>query len=357
MSALSTSDKVIQVNLKKHVPEGPVTEDAFEIVQVPAPKPEDLKNGEVLLRAIYVSVDPYMRSRFINKPGYLLGPFQIGQPIESGIVALILASKNPKYKEGDAVQGLLPWVEVLARDPKDLNHVQKDAGFPWSYYLGACGMPGMTAYAGLEKIAEPKKGEVALVSAAAGAVGQLVCQILKNVRGAKVIGIAGGSHKIEFLKKEIHVDSTIDYKTESLEKKIKEEAPDGLDIYWDNVGGETLELALRHSRPHMRIPVCGMISQYDLPEQEQAPLRGATRIVWNRIRIQGFIIGDIWGEYYDRFQKDMPEWIRQGKIKVVEDLVKGGLRNAPKAFIGMMKGENLGKRVVEATSGIDPYRK
>ncbi|KAI9102833.1 NADPH dependent alkenal/alkenone reductase [Phlyctochytrium arcticum] len=353
---MSLPDKVTSVNLKKHVPHGAVSQDDFDIVKVPTPNPDSLAPNSLLIKLVYLSVDPYMRGRFVNRMGYLLGPFEVGKPIESAGVGVVLKSTTADIKEGEFVTGLVPWVEIQVVNAKDVTKIP-DGGVPLSYYVGAIGMPGMTAFSAIKKIAEPKKGETALVSGAAGAVGQLVVQILKNIYGCKVIAVAGGPEKTKFLTGELKADHVIDYKNDDLDAKFKEYAPNGIDIYWDNVGGETLDLAIKHSAKHARMPICGMISQYNLPAEKQYRLQNVVTLLWNRIRLQGFIVGDLRPEYAESFQKEMPAWIREGKVKVVEDMVKGGLEQAPAAFIGIMNGDNLGKRVVEVNAGIDPYRK
>jgi hypothetical protein len=275
----------------------------------------------------------------------------------SGAIALVKASKSPGYSEGDVISGMLPWATHSVLDKKAQEGLQKiDRKFlgkvPLSYFLGVLGMPGMTAYAGLKKIAEPKKGEVALVSAAAGAVGQVVGQLLKHVYGCYVIGSAGSDEKVQLLK-DLGYDYAFNYKTHSKQNALKEAAPNGIDIYFENVGGAVLEQVLDLANPHARIVACGMISQYDLPNNEKYGIKNLFQVVTKRIKMQGFIVADYAPELGAEFASNMAEYVQSGKVRAVEH-VTVGIENAGAAFVDMMGGGNVGKAVVQVCKQ-DPY--
>eukprot|EP00879_Flechtneria_rotunda_P027486 GHRR01029447.1.p1 GENE.GHRR01029447.1~~GHRR01029447.1.p1 ORF type:complete len:287 (-),score=87.27 GHRR01029447.1:276-1136(-) len=267
--------EVTSILFKDYVDEGSVPVDNF-VVSNSKLDPEQLKDGEIFVEVLYLSVDPYMRGRMRHqKSYYFIGGFEPGKPLNSGIVGVVKASKAQKFSKGDVVAGMMPWVTHAVLDDKaqlqaGLQKLDKSllGKFPLSYFLGILGMPGLTAYGGIKKIAEPKKGEVALVSAAAGAVGLIVGQLLKHVYGCRVIGSAGSDDKVQLLK-EVGFDEAFNYRTTSKHDALAEAAPDGIDIYWENVGGPVLEKVLDIAKSHARIPCCGMISQYDLPEDKR----------------------------------------------------------------------------------------
>jgi NADPH-dependent curcumin reductase CurA len=322
----------------KNRPVGKPKPDDFELatVDVPAPGP-----GQVQVKNLWMSVDPYMRGRMFDRPSYV-PPFQLGEPLAGGAVGRVTASADPTFSTGDLVQSALGWREVFNAPAKALQKLP-DVGLPAQAFLGVAGMPGLTAYAGLLRIAGLKDGDVVFVSAAAGAVGSVACQIAK-LKGHTVIGSAGGSDKIAFLK-EIGVDHAIDYQaTPDLAAALRKAAPEGIDVYFDNVGGDHLDAALTVARNFGRFALCGMISQYN----EMVAPKGPSNIflaVGKRLRLQGFIVLD----HYDMlptFLKDMAGWIASGSVKWRET-VDEGIERAPGAFLKLFEGKNLGKMLVK----------
>ena len=318
-------------------PEGWVRESDMEVAQAPVPEPGE---GQVLVRNIAMSLDPYMRGRMTSRKSYIQG-FQIGEVLQAGVVGRIAKSSNPKFAEGDHVFGMLGWEEFSLSDGKGLRKVDPSLG-PLTWHLGALGMPGLTAWVGLNVIGEPKGGETIYVSAAAGAVGQLVGQLAK-LKGLYVAGSVGDDAKLGYLK-EIGYDAAFNYKTSGpLRDALKSACPKGIDIYFENVGGEMLDAVLGQINPRARIVACGMISQYNATEPYG--VKNLMALVVNRAKIQGFIVSD----HNDRFREFATEVVpllKSGKLKYREDVTKG-IANAPKAFIGMLKGENFGKTVVQ----------
>ena len=326
-----------EVRLKSR-PEGMPALENFEVASVELPDPGA---GEVQIRNLYMSVDPYMRGRMYDRPSYV-PPFQIGEPLQGGAVGEVVASNDPSLKAGDIVQSMLGWREAYNAPAAAVQKVETH-GLPPQAFLGIAGMPGMTAYVGLLKIAALKEGDVVFVSAAAGAVGSVVCQIAK-IKGCTVIGSAGGDEKTAFLR-EIGVDHVIDYKkTPDLTAALKEAAPKGIDVYFENVGGEHLEAALEAAKPFARFAMCGMISQYNATD----PVKGPSNIMYvvgKRIRMEGFIVSDHFS-MLPEFLKDMSGWIGSGKLKWRETIDEG-VDAAPGAFLKLFKGENLGKMLVK----------
>jgi len=264
----------------------------------------------------------------------------------------VIKSNNPRYKVNDLYYGFVGWEEYSVISANVANHNAsftevlnsgKSLGTPLSYFIGVLGMPGMTAYTGLLKIGQPKKGETIYVSTAAGAVGQIVCQISK-ILGLRVIGSAGDDRKIDFLLNELKLDGAFNYKKVDVEKKLKELCPDGIDIYFDNVGGETLDITLLQLNKSGRVVVCGMISQYNT--EEPYCLKNSICILAKSLHVQGFIVLDNYDEYYVKFLKDMNQWLESSQMKYKEDLVVG-IENVPDAFLGMLNGKNFGKLVVK----------
>jgi hypothetical protein len=326
-----------EIRLKSR-PVGLPTADNFELasVELPAPGP-----GEVQVRNLFMSVDPYMRGRMYDRPSYV-PPFQIGQALQGGAIGTVVASNDPSLKEGDLVQSMWGWREAFNAPANTLQ--KSDAhGLPPQALLGVAGMPGMTAYAGLLRIAALKEGDVVFVSAAAGAVGSVVCQIAK-IKGHTVIGSAGGDEKVAFLKS-IGVDHVIDYKeTKDLTAALLEAAPKGIDVYFENVGGEHLEAAINAARPFARFALCGMISQYNETGEPKGP-SNIIQAVGKSLRLEGFIVSNHYDMLPD-FMRDMSEWIGSGKMRWKET-VDEGIEAAPGAFIKLFKGENLGKMLVK----------
>ena len=327
-----------------HRPIGLPRESNFELAEVRIPEP---RKEEVLVRNIYMSVDPYMRGRMIDRPSYV-PPFQIGEPLAGACVGQVVASKNAMFQAGDYVSGAQGWREYYVSDGAALTKIDPHLA-PIQTYLGALGMPGMTAYVGLLYIGLPKAGETVFVSAASGAVGAVVCQIAK-IKDCRVIGSAGSREKVAWLMNEARIDGAFNYKEAGdLVAEVGKHCPNGIDVYYENVGGKHLEASLEHMNLFGRVAMCGMISQYNSIEPEPGP-RNLFYVTTKRLTVRGFIVSD----HLDRrsqFLKDMSQWIAEGKIKWRETIV-AGIENAPKAFIALFKGENFGKMLVKI--GPDP---
>jgi NADPH-dependent curcumin reductase CurA len=325
-----------EIRLKSR-PVGTPTANNFELATVTLPGPGP---GEVQVRNSWMTVDPYMRGRMNDVQSYV-PPFQIGEALQGGAVGEVIASNDPAFKPGETVQSFFGWREAFNAPAVAVQKLDTH-GLPPQAFLGATGMPGMTAYVGLLKIAALKPGDVVFVSGAAGAVGQIVCQIAK-IKGHTVIASAGGADKIAYLK-EIGVDHAIDYKAESdLTAAVMKAAPEGIDVYFDNVGGAHLEAALMAAKPFGRFALCGMISQYNATDLGPG-VRGVIMAVGKQLRLEGFIVSSH-GDMQPAFLADMASWIAQGKIKWRET-VEEGIENAPAAFLKLFKGETLGKMLV-----------
>jgi NADPH-dependent curcumin reductase CurA len=326
-----------EVRLKSR-PEGLPQAGNFEIATVELAPPGP---GEVQVRNHYMSVDPYMRGRMYDRPSYS-PPFQLGEAMQGHAVGEVIASGDPAFQVGDTVQSMWGWREAYNAPVASVQKLDT-FGLPIQTFLGVAGMPGMTAYAGLLRIAALKEGDVVFVSAAAGAVGSVVCQIAK-IKGHTVIGSAGGDEKVAFLKS-IGVDHVIDYKkTKDLKAALREAAPKGIDVYFENVGGEHLEAAIDSARPFARFALCGMISQYNETGTPTGP-SNIIQAVGKSLRLEGFIVSN----HYDllpAFLKDMSGWIASGQIQWKET-VDVGVENAPAAFIKLFEGANLGKMLVK----------
>ncbi len=331
--------------LFKSWPEGLPSESNFEIVRTGVPKAGD---GEVLRRTIYLSLDPYMRGRMSTRKSYA-EPATIGEPMVGQTISEVVKSKNPRYRTGDFVLGFDGWQAYAVSDGKGLRKLDA-AEAPLSYALGVLGMPGLTAYVALLDIGHPKEGETVVVSAAAGAVGSIAGQIAK-IKGCRVIGTAGSDEKCAFVVNDLGFDGCINYKREDLKEALKAACPDGIDIYFDNVGGAVLEAVLKRINLHARIPLVGLISQYNDSKLSPGPNLGS--LISNRALIQGMLVMDHTDRMPD-FLRDMSHWLRDGKVRYREDIIEG-LENAPRAFIGLLQGENIGKRVVQVSP--DPTRK
>jgi NADPH-dependent curcumin reductase CurA len=310
----------------------------FEVATVNLPDPAP---GEVQVRNTWMTVDPYMRGRMNDVKSYA-PPFQIGEAMQGGAVGEVIASNDPAFAVGDPVQSFFGWREAF-NAPAGAVQMLEAHGLPPQAYLGVAGMPGLTAYVGLLKIAALKEGDVVFVSAAAGAVGQVVCQIAK-LKGHTVIGSAGGADKVAYLK-ELGVDHVIDYKAEpDLTAALMRAAPGGIDVYFENVGGAHMEAALAAARPFGRFALCGMISQYNDTDLG-AGVRGLIMVVGKQLRLEGFIVSSH-VDLQAAFIRDMSTWIAEGKVKWRET-VEHGIDNAPTAFLKLFKGENLGKMLVK----------
>lgn len=332
-----------EIRLRRY-PMGTPTEGDFELAETPIP---ELAQGQVLVRNIYMSVDPYMRGRMTNRKRYAPA-FQPGEPLTGGCVGQAVVSKDDRFQAGDYVLGGLGWREYFASSAAQLTKIDPVIA-PIQAYLGIVGMPGMTAYVGLLDIGRAEAGETVFGSAASGAVGAIVCQIAK-IKGCRVVGSAGTSEKVAWLLEEAGVDAVFNYKeAENLASELAEHCPNGIDVYFDNVGGQHLEAAMQNMNQHGRVVACGMISQYNATEPQPSP-RNLFLVIGRRLRIQGFIVSDH-NHRRREFIADMRHWIADGSIKWTETIVKG-LENAPKAFIGLFKGENFGKMIVKV--GPDP---
>jgi NADPH-dependent curcumin reductase CurA len=326
-----------EIRLKRR-PVGLPSEHDFELVGVPIPTPA---TGEVLVRNLYMSVDPYMRGRMIEQPSYV-EPFQLGQALEGGCVGQVVQSQGSTFQVGDYVLGRKGWREYYVSNGADLTEIDPTLAPPQAY-LGILGMPGLTAYVGLLDIGRPQAGNTVFVSAAAGAVGSVVCQIAK-LKGCRVVGSAGSPAKVHWLQEVAGVDAAFNYQeVGSLTAELGRHCPQGIDVYFENVGGAHLEAALEHMNVRGRIVLCGMISQYN----EAAPSSGPRNLrlaVRKRLTLTGFIVSDH-VERQPQFYADMGAWIAAGKIKWQETIVNG-IENAPKAFLGLFTGENMGKMLV-----------
>jgi hypothetical protein len=323
----------------KSRPVGMPKESDFSLIETPLPA---LKDGEVLVRAMYLSVDPYMRGRISGMKSYA-APTEIGGLMVGGGVAQVMESKNPQFSTGDIVDTYMGWQQYAISDGKGLRKLDPSIA-PVSTALGVLGMPGMTAYFGLLDLCDPKPGETVLVSGAAGAVGTLVGQIAK-IKGCRTVGIAGGDDKVDYLLKECGYDAAFNYKTTTdYAAKYRELCPKGIDVYFDNVGGPITDGVFTNLNVHARIAICGQISQYNATKPEMGPrLLGA--LIVARAKVQGLLVSD-YAPRWGAAMVEMAGWIREGKIKYREDIVQG-FENVPKAFIGLFHGENTGKRIVK----------
>jgi NADPH-dependent curcumin reductase CurA len=318
-------------------PTGWPTAENFAAVEAPVP---ELADGQVLVRNRVMSVDPAMRGRMDDAKSYA-PPFQLDQALEGGAVGEVIASKSDRVAVGDTVLHGLGWREYAVLDGKRTAKVDPDAA-PLGAYLGVLGMPGLTAYAGIVEVAPVKAGDTVFVSAAAGAVGSLAGQLAK-LRGAKrVIGSAGSAAKVEHLTADLGFDAAFDYH-DGVYPQLKAAAPDGIDVYFDNVGGEHLEAALSVLNLHGQVAVCGMISVYNATEPTPAP-RNLSQLIKKRLSVRGFLVLDF-PHLREQFSTEVGGWLREGKI-VYRETVVDGLANAPEAFLGLLRGENTGKMLV-----------
>jgi NADPH-dependent curcumin reductase len=320
-------------------PPGEPAESDFRVEEVAMPEP---KHGEVLVKVAYLSLDPYQRGRMREAAGYAAN-VGLGEVMTGGVVGEVVKSETPRFKVGDIVEESLGWQEYAIGGGARMRKVDPSLA-PISTANGVLGMPGMTAYFCLLECGQPKPGETIVVSAASGAVGQIVGQIGK-LMGCRVIGIAGGAKKCAFVKDELGFDACLDYKAEKdLDKALLAVCPKGIDVYFDNVGGEISDAVLRNINFHGRVALCGSISQYNATSPPMGPRLLGT-FVGKRVTLRGFIVFDF-VERYPTAMRQMGEWIKAGKIKYREDIVDG-IDKAPRAFIGMLRGENFGKMLVK----------
>jgi NADPH-dependent curcumin reductase len=332
-----------QVLLKRR-PTGAPTNADFEIVDAPIADPAE---GEVLVRGIYLSLDPYMRGRISGARSYAK-PVDIGAVIEGRVVGQVARSRDPAFREDDFVLGGYGWQLYSAVPAKSLVKLDP-AEAPLSTALGALGMPGLTAYVGLTDIGRPQRGETVVVSAASGAVGAVVGQLAKHA-GAYVVGIAGGADKCRFVEKELGVDACIDRRSDDLGAALDHACPNGIDVYWENVGGAVQQAVFPRLNDFARMVLCGMVAEYNDVEPRPGPnLMAAVR---KRIKIQGFIVSDQ-RQRFAEYRAMAAPLVRDGKLRYREDIVEG-LDRAPEAFIGLLQGRNFGKLLVKL--GDDPTR-
>jgi NADPH-dependent curcumin reductase CurA len=316
-------------------PVGAVSEENFRIEQAPLPKPAE---GEVLVRNLWLSLDPYMRGRMSDAKSYVTG-VEIGEVMVGQTVAEVLESRHPKLAVGDTVLTQLGW--QLYGCTKDATRVDSSRAPP-SYYLGLIGMPGLTAYFGLKELGQPKAGETVVVSAASGAVGSVVGQLAK-IWGARAVGIAGGREKCDYVRNELGFDACIDYKAGNVREDLKAACPKGVDVYFDNVGGEILDALLARMNLFGRVVVCGTISDYNSVDPYR--VRNWRAILVNRLRVQGMIVFD-WKDRYGEALKALGGYFGEGRLKYKESIVHG-LANAPRGFIDLLAGKNFGKQLVK----------
>jgi NADPH-dependent curcumin reductase CurA len=315
-------------------PQGLPKDSDFELAEVDVGDPGD---GELVVRNAFMSVDPYMRGRMNDVKSYV-PPFQIGEPLYGAAVGEVVASRNERFTEGDWVSHQLGWRELTVSDGRGMLKVDPSVAPPQAY-LSVLGMIGLTAYVGVLDTAQPKEGETVFVSGAAGAVGSLAGQIAR-IKGCHVIGSAGSDEKVAWLRDELGFDRAFNYKTASL----REELADGIDVYFDNVGGEHLEAAIFALRTYGRIVACGSISRYNDAEPRPGP-RNMHMVTTKRLRMQGFIVFDH-NDRYAEFARDASAWLRDGSLKYRETIVEG-IEHAPEAFVGLLEGENIGKMLVK----------
>jgi NADPH-dependent curcumin reductase CurA len=331
-------------------PRGEPTPDDFRLVEVEVPEPGP---GQMLLRTVYLSLDPYMRGRMDAGPSYAK-PVEVGAVMEGRAVCEVVKSNLPQYKPGDIVFAGTGWQEYALSDGQGVRKVDPALG-PISSALGALGMPGLTAYTGLLNIGKPQPGETLVVAAASGAVGSVVRQIAK-IRGCRVVGIAGGERKCRYVREELGFDACLDHRQPDLAEHLKAACPKGVDIYFENVGGAVFDAVLPLLNNFARVPVCGLIAHYNATDLPAGPNRVPLvmhSILVKRLTFRGFIVWDFASQFPD-FLRDMSGWLREGRIKYQEDITDG-LENAPRELIGLLRGENFGKKIIRVSA--DPTRR
>lgn len=320
-------------------PAGYPKESDFRLVEKPSPTPGP---GEMLIRIIYLSLDPYMRGRMNQTESYA-PPMEIGDVMVGGTVGKVLQSNHPGFVKGDIVEGMLGWQEYAVSDGSGLRKIDPQVA-PVSTALGVLGMPGLTAYFGLLEVANPKPGETVVISGAAGAVGSAAGQIAK-IKGCRVVGVAGSDAKINYLVGELGLDAAFNYRSvENYYQVLHEICPEGIDVYFDNAGGAITDAVFRLLRPRARVAICGQISQYNLEEPEMGP-RLLPHLLVKQARAEGFLVFQF-ADRYEEALKQLTQWLKEGKLKYREDIVDG-IGNAPGAFIAMLHGRNMGKQLVK----------
>ncbi|SDH01928.1 hypothetical protein SAMN05216553_114247 [Lentzea fradiae] len=321
-------------------PKGWPAAENFEIAEVEVPAPAE---GQILVRNLFMSVDPYMRGRMNDVKSYV-PPYQVGAPLEGGAVGEVVASNSPDFAVGDHALHGLGWREYAVLDARFAAKVDGSVA-PLSTYLGVLGMPGLTAYAGLLVTAEFKEGDAVFVSGAAGAVGQIVGQVARLKGASRVIGSAGSAEKVKYLTEELGFDVAFNYKDGPVAEQLAAAAPDGIDVYFDNVGGDHLEAAISSLNLNGRATLCGAISQYNATEPPKAP-RNLFQLIGKRLTLRGMLVADH-KDLQPQFVAEMGKWIASGELKYTETVVEGGVHQAADAFLGMLRGENTGKMLVK----------
>lgn len=327
-------------------PDGAPIHDNFRLEEVSAPVPGD---GEVLLRSIFLSLDPYMRGRMTDAPSYA-PPVEIDAVMVGATVCQIEESRHPEFQKGEWVLSYSGWQLYAVSDGSDLTRLGSNPANP-SFALGILGMPGFTAYMGLLDIGKPKPGDTLVVAAATGPVGATVGQIGK-LKGCHVVGVAGGPEKCSYARETLGFDECLDHKDPDFKDQLKQACPKGIDIYFENVGGKVFDCVIPLLNVGARIPVCGLVSRYNATKLPDGPDRISVlmaNILVKRIKVQGFIIFDDYGHRYDEFAKDMAEMLAAGKIQYREQIIDN-LESAPGAFIGMLEGKNFGKLVIKVNN-------
>jgi len=334
---VTATDTNRQIRLKKR-PVGMPTLADFEAVASPRPTARD---GEVLRRTIYLSLDPYMRGRMSDEPSYAK-PVNVGGVMVGHTVSQVVDSRHADFRAGDVVTGYDGWQEYAVSDGKDLRKL--DSSLPISTAIGVLGMPGMTAYVGLLDIGQPKAGETVVVSAASGAVGSIVGQLAK-IKGCRAVGVAGSAEKCRYVVDDLGFDACVNYKTDDLVNELREACPNGIDVYFENVGGAVFAAVLRLLNNFARIPLCGMVAEYNATQNPGGP--NLRPVLVHRAMIRGFIVRDH-ADRFPAFFHEMAPLVREGRIKYREDIVDG-LEAAPSTFIGLFEGRNFGKALVRVS--------
>ena len=337
-----TSDSITRVVLAAR-PEGAPTAADFRIEQAPMPTP---RNGQVLLRNRWLSLDPYMRGR-MNAGRSYAAPVELGEVMDGGTVSEVVHSLHPAWSPGDLVLAHAGWQTHAVVDGEALRRKLDPAGLPLQTALGVHGMPGFTAYAGLHEIGKPQHGETLVVAAASGPVGATVGQIAR-LRGTRVVGIAGGPDKVAHVKDALGFDVALDHRAEDFAEQLAAACPDGIDVYFENVGGKVFDAVMPLLNDFARIPVCGLVAHYNATGPAPGPDRVSqlmSLILTRHLTVRGFIQHDFIA-LYPEFVREMGQWLRDGRVRYREDVVEG-LENAPAAFIGMLEGKNFGKLLVK----------
>jgi hypothetical protein len=334
------SDENVQVRLAARPVGRPAAED-FAVVSEPLPVPGD---GQVLLRTRYLSLDPYMRGRMSDAPSYA-PPVEVGGVMVGGTIGLVVDSKSPDLEPGDIVLAYSGWQQYAVAGASHVRKLDPDGGVPLTTALGVLGMPGFTAYAGLTQIGQPKAGETVVVAAASGPVGATVGQ-LARIFGARAVGIAGGPQKVDYVRS-LGFDAALDHRSPTFKDDLAAATPDGIDVYFENVGGHVWEAVLPRLNQFGRVPLCGLVASYNMTALPEGPDRSPlllTAMLKKSLTVRGFIVSDF-AALEPEFRQRATPWVREGTLRCREDFVDG-LENAPGAFIGMLEGQNFGKLIV-----------